>query len=677
MKFDLEWLTDHLRGKTEPDTLAESLTACGFLVELRETVDSSEVWDVEVTTNRPDAMNHRGLAREAAAATGVELGPLQIELVESDEPAAELASIQIADPELCGRYVARVVRGIRIVRSPEWLQRRLARCGVRPINAVVDATNYVLLELGQPLHAFDLDRLAERSIVVRRATDGEMLVTLDEQQRTLTKQDLVIADEEHAVALAGIMGGGDAEISEDTRDVLIESAHFDPLTVRRTARRLGMHTEASHRFERGSDPEMAAIACDAVAALIARLAGGSVSSGRIDAYPRPFEARQLTFSTTALSAFAGLDIEPADVERILNGLEFAAEVDGDRVSVTVPSHRVDVERIPDLYEEVLRHVGYGEVPSQLPVLSTPPGHRHANWELVDRGRGAAVAAGLTEVMTWAFIDPDDDAAVDDLPLCPGRPLALANPLSSTQATMRRSLLPGLLAAARETLNQGERSLALFEQGRVFCAADGTPREEERIGVLMSGVGSDGRFAGFADLKGIVEAVLDRAAFAPVSWSRGGAPWLDETEGALVSSQDHSVVGYAGLLATSFADRWGLKQLVYVAELDLGAALPKPPLAQFQALQRYPSVVADMTVEHPMRITFAELVGVVRELATDRVEAVELKDRYSGETLRPDTVRTTLRLIYRHPERSLTQEEVNADQTTLRERLAERLGVGFA
>ena len=277
MIFDSEWLREHLAGAPDFDTLAEGLTDCGCLVEVRERGDGAEKWDVEVTTNRPDAMNHRGLAREAALATDATLLPLDIEFEESDEDAAELAAVEIADGAACSRYVARVIRGVTVGESPEWMCRRLLNCGVRPINVVVDATNYVLLELGQPLHAFDLERVRGRKIAVRPAAAGEKLTTLDGEERELDPSMLMIADGEGVVALAGIMGGADSEIGESTTDVLLESAHFDALSVRRTARRLGMHTEASHRFERGTDPEMAAVACDRAAALIAELAGGRVT----------------------------------------------------------------------------------------------------------------------------------------------------------------------------------------------------------------------------------------------------------------------------------------------------------------------------------------------------------------------------------------------------------------
>ena len=675
MIFDSEWLIEHLAGAPDLDTLADRLTDCGCLVELREHGDGAEKWDVEVTTNRPDAMNHRGLAREAALATGATLRPLDLELKESDEDAADLAEVEITDDAACSRYVARVIRGVTVGESPEWMRRRLLNCGVRPINVVVDATNYVLLELGQPLHAFDLERVRGRRIVVRPAVDSEKLTTLDGEERELDPSMLMIADGQGVVALAGIMGGGDSEIHEGTTDVLLESAHFDALSVRRTARRLGMHTEASHRFERGTDPEMAAVACDRAAGLIAELAGGQVCRGRIDVYPRPCEAPQMELSISALSAFTGLEIPAERVVEIFEGLGFAPERVGDVVRVTVPPWRVDIDRVPDLYEEVIRHIGYDAVPSELPVLPTNPGRRNFNWELIDRARDAAVSAGLVEVMTWSFIDPETDELVATQPLCPGPSLPLDNPLAQTQAVMRRSLLPGLLAAANTNFNQGQRRLAIFEQGRVFSIVDQRPQEHERIAVLLADEVGEPEER-FVRLKGIIDDLVTRIGLPGVSWKRGGSPWLDPGAGAELQTADGATIGFAGILSRELAERWDLRHEAAVAELDLERAT-EPPLSKFRPLHRHPPVVVDVTVEHPADLSYAELQRAVNDLASEWVEDLSLLVRYRDENALAGLVRTTLRLVYRHADRSLTQEEVNEAHERLRRGLVEKLGVVLA
>ncbi len=681
MRFDAAWVHDLLEDAPGFDELALKLTACGFNVEVREPDGDSEIWDVDVTTNRPDAMNHRGLAREAAVACGARLKPLELRLEERPEPTSELISVAIEAPELCGRYVARIVRGVHQTASPDWLTRRLERCGIRPINAIVDATNYVLMELGQPLHAFDLDRIAGRRIVVRRAQSGETLTTLDGEQRTLDPSLLVIADDERALALAGIMGGATSEIDETTTDVLIESASFDTLTIRRGARKLGMHTEASHRFERGTDPAMPPRAADVAAALIATLAGGTVCAGRVDVNPRPFEPRSLGLDPRRLSAFAGLDIDPKEMVRILDGLGFTPRIVRGLIEVTVPSWRVDIERVQDLYEEVIRHVGYGTVPSVLPVLPVVPGERRGHWPVIDRARDAAVAAGLVEVVTYSFISPQQDETVLELPLVTSGPVRLDNPLSRTQAVMRRSLLPGLLGAARLNFNQGENDLAFFEEGRVFVSNGSRPAESERLGLLVAGQTGPWnrrRQVCFADLKGIIEAIAARTGFGTLTWDSGGtAGCLDEAESAILHDAEGRTVGYAGLLRADKAAAPDLRQPVYIAELDLDLAPIKLPVPHFEDLPRFPAITADMTVEHPVTLVYAELEGAVPRLASPLVERVELVVRYRGKGLPADTVRTTLRLVYRHRERSLTQEEVNVEQETLRTRLAAALHVRFA
>ena len=674
MIFDSDWLTEYLDGAPDLDTLAKRLTDSGCLVELREKGDGAEKWDVEVTTNRPDAMNHRGLAREAAVATKGQLRSVEFELSEGDEEASTLASIEIADPALCSRYVARVIRGVSVGPSPEWMQRRLNNCGVRPINAVVDATNYVLLELGQPLHAFDLDLVRGRQIVVRSAEDGEELTTLDGEKRKLDPSMLMIADGEGVVALAGIMGGADSEINDDTTDVLLESAHFDALSVRRTARRLGMHTEASHRFERGTDPELAATACDRAAALIAELCDGQVCRGRIDVYPRLWEPQQMEFSVAALSAFAGLEIPPDRVVEILEGLEFFPELEGHQVQVTVPPHRVDIDRLPDLYEEVIRHVGYDAVPARLPVLPTIPGHRNSNWELIDRAREAAVGSGLNEVMTWSFIDSETDELIGSQPLCPGEALALDNPLATTQGVMRRSLLPGLLSAAQTNVNQGERTLGFFEQGRVFSLDVDGPHEHERLGVVLLDESGD-RETRFLRLKGVIEYVCEKVGLPSIEWKTGGDPWFDEDGGAILQTADNGTAGMVGFLSKDIAARWDLGPDVVAAELDIDSA-GDLALPRYEALARFPSVVMYMTVEHEGDLSYSELESATRELTGEWVEGLNYVTRFPL----PDEsgrVRTTQRLIYRHPDRSLTQEEVNTEHSKLREGLAEKLGVTFA
>jgi phenylalanyl-tRNA synthetase beta chain len=675
----LSWLRDQLDGAPDADTLAARLTGLGFLVEVREPVGDDEAWDVEITTNRPDAMNHRGLAREAAAAGAGTLKPLTAVLDETGPPAGGSARVRVEDAAGCPRYCARVIRGVRVAPSPAWLAERLERCGVRPINNVVDATNYVLLELGQPLHAFDLARLAGSEIVVRRARPGEPLATLDGVARTLTVDDLVIADRDRAVALAGVMGGADSEIGPATTDVLLESATFDPLVVRRTARRHGLSTEASFRFERGADRAMARTAADIAAALIVQLAGGEVAAGVLDSAPRLPEPRTIAFSLARLSAFTGCAVPGGFTLRVLAALGCEPNAHGDRVSCTVPTWRVDLELAEDLYEEVLRHFGYNNVPSRLPALAGEAGARLGSWPLTERARQALAAVGAAEAFTYSFVAAETEAATARSPLAAGgAPVAVANPLSARMAVMRRSLLAGLVEAAAGNQRRGAERVLLGEVGRAFFAEGAKVREEERLALALAGaVGpwDAPRPADFLELRGLVEGVLAGLGLAAAGWRPTDAAVLAAGTGAEIVL-DGRVVGIAGRVADDVAALLEVPAALWVAEIDLGAAAAAPTVA-FAPPPRHPAVVADLTVRHRLDLAYERLAAAVRAAAPAWLESVTPVVRYQGEGVGPDEVKTTVRLTYRHPERSLTQDEVNAAHFAVMDALARQLGVSFS
>ena len=678
MRFSLAWLRDHLEGETPAATMAARLTAAGMNVELQEPAGDDVVWDVDVTANRPDAMNHRGLAREAAAAGCGVLKPLPEAAHEGSTPVATLASLTVEDATGCPRYCARVVRGVKVGPSPVWLSARLERCGVRAINNIVDATNYVLLDVGHPLHGFDLALLAGAEIRVRRARGGERITTLDGVERTLTGEDLVIADARRPVALAGVMGAANTEIGPATNDVLIESAYFAPVSVRRTARRLGLKTEASHRFERGADLAMARAAVDLAAALVVRLAGGEVARGVLDSAPKLSLPRTIALSLARLSAFAGCDI-PADFAvRVLLSLELAPQLRGDTIACTVPSHRVDLELAEDLYEEVLRHFGYDNIPSSLPVFAVKPGKRLGSWPVTERARDALVAAGAAEALTYTFVSAETEAATAASPLGDrGDPVAVANPLSARMGMLRRSLLAGLVEAAGGNLRRGAERVLLGEVGRVFFARGSEVAEESRLAIALAGNAGPWdavRPADFLDLKGLVEKVLGDLGVGESSWRRSMAALLAANEGAEVMVADR-VVAVAGRLGESAARVFDLPAPVWVAEVDLAAAAAgRAP--SFEPLPRYPAIAADLTVRHKLSLSYADLVGAVRGAGPEWLEAVSPVVRYRGEGVAADEVKTTLRLVYRHPQRSLTQEEVNTVHFALMDTLARTLSVSF-
>jgi phenylalanyl-tRNA synthetase beta chain len=654
----------------EPPALAGS--------ESRLACEADEIWDVDVTTNRPDAMNHRGLAREAAAAGCGTLKAPPGAPVEGSTPVGELAGLAVEDASGCPRYCARVVRGVTVSPSPAWLAARLEACGIRPINAVVDATNYVLLDLGQPLHAFDLATLSGRRIQVRRARAGEQMTTLDGVLRTFTAADVLICDGARAVAVAGVMGGAATEISARTTEVLLESAYFAPVAVRRSARRLGLSTEASHRFERGADRAMARTAVDAVAALIVRLAGGEIAAGVLDSAPELPAPGAITLSLAKLDAFAGCPLPAERVVGILAALDLAPCRDADQVTCTVPTHRVDLEVPEDLYEEVLRHFGYDNVPSALPIVATTPGKRLGSWPLTERARNALAAAGLAEAVTYSFAAPEIEAATAQTLLSArGDAVPVTNPISSRLAVMRRSLLAGLVEAAGANLRRGAGAVAIGEVGRAFFATGGQPREEERLAFALAGSAGAWdapRPLDFLDLKGVLEAVLDGLGISGVSWRPASTPVLAAGAGAEIVV-DGRVIAVAGRLADAIGVLADLDGAVWVAEIDLAAAA-SPAVPAFEALPRFPAVPSDLTVRHKLSLPYAELIAAIRRDGPAWVESIAPIARYQGDGVAAGDVKTTVRITYRHPDRSLTQDEVNAAHFALMDALARDLGVSF-
>jgi phenylalanyl-tRNA synthetase beta chain len=469
---------DHTRILVLPDDTESGAD----LVELLGLGDA--VLDLEVVPNRPDLLSVFGVAREAAAATGEDLLLPDTSVQESVEPAGDSANVQVKEADRCPRYLARVIRGVRPGPSPLPTQIRLTACGMRPVSNVVDATNYVMLELGQPMHPFDLERLVDRTILVRRAEEGERLVTMDGVERTLDREDLVIADARRGVAVAGVMGGGETEVSGGTTEVLLESAQFEPSGVLRTARKLGLRTEASIRFERGADPETVAPAAARAAALMAAWSGGTVLAGAIDlgGLPAP---RTVSMRPARAAKLLGVGLSEIETREALGRLRLPATQDGVRLTVEVPSYRVDLEREVDLIEEVGRVTGYDKVPSTLPGVRQAGGFT-ANQRFRRRLRDVLSGSGLFESVSTSFAAADELERLGQV----SEAVRIANPVSEEDAYLRPSLIPGLLRAARRNVAHRRTSVRLFEVGRAFLAGD-VPLEQERVAVVLTGPVSEG------------------------------------------------------------------------------------------------------------------------------------------------------------------------------------------
>jgi phenylalanyl-tRNA synthetase beta chain len=662
MFISYDWLKDYTDTKLSPQELRDRLTMVGLAIDAVDTHNSDSVLDVEVPSNRPDCLSHVGIAREVAVIERKELRLPQIEPFKTEGRAADLTAVEIKDPDLCPRYAARLVRGVKIAPSPDWLVKRLEAIGQRPINNVADITNYVLHELGQPLHAFDLQKLAGPRIVVRRAAPGEKLTTLDGVERTLTTDILVIADAERPVALAGIMGGEESEISPTTTDVLIESAYFDPDSVRRTARALGMDTEASRRFERGADREGVLRAQERCVQLICELAGGVASEDAIDVYPEPLTSRTVRLRTQRVPELTSVSVEPTEISRILTGLGFEPV---DR-SFKVPSWRVDVSQEEDLVEEVARHTGYDKIGSELPPSSASGEYQPA--EMKQRLlRRALNAFGYCEAINFSFAPKQTEGQAE-----------LKNPIIEEAAFMRATLLPGLLNSLRHNLNHGIRDVRLFEIGRVFGPATKGELPQETLSLALVATGGAveankaqaDRDLDFFDVKGALETAVDWMGLSSLRFLSVEASHLRAGQSARILSGEKEL-GTIGRLAERVAATYKFRYPVYVMELDLESLLSGPArIVQYAPLPRYPSVVRDISLLLNRGIALDELLNAVKEKRVADFRGVKLVGTFEGGNIPLSKRSVTLRLEYRSDERTLRDEEIEERHAQLTSSLLE-------
>ncbi len=666
MLISYKWLRELTGTSLTPLQLRERLTMVGLAIDAVEETDGDSVLDVEVPSNRPDCLSHLGIAREVAVIENSKVKSPDAKAFKHEGRTSDFAAVEIRDPELCPRYAARIVRGVKIGPSPQWLANRLNEIGQRPINNVADITNYVLHEMGQPLHAFDLAKLAEHKIVVRRARPGEKLKTLDGVDRTLAEDMLVIADAKDAVALAGIMGGLDSEISAATTDVLIESAYFNPDSVRRTARKLGMDTEASRRFERGADCENVLNAQARCIELICEIAGGVASEDAIDVYPRPVVPFAVAFRPARVESLTSLKVEDAEMKRILTALGFVPR----QSSYVVPTWRVDVSIEEDLVEEIARHTGYDKIASDL-----PPANLSGEYQPAEGQRRALrrvlTDLGFDEAINFSFIEHAHDDEFEFIPAFSNVEgaspfVTLVNPIIEGVARMRPTLLPGLLQSLRNNLNHGTRDANLFEIGRVFGSSTNgdLPAERDALSMIMTGSAQEeGRAQGarevdFYDLKGALEAAIDAMKLGPANFTSRQFKHLRTGQSAAVVLADGTSIGSIGRLAESIAAAYKFRQPVYVAELDQTSLLESDARAiQYKPLPRYPSVVRDITLLVGRDVSFSELRAAIASQQIADYAGVKLVGTYEGKNIPEGQRSVTLRIDFRSEERTLRDDEV--------------------
>jgi phenylalanyl-tRNA synthetase beta chain len=669
MRLVLSWLRDFVDVDASAEDIAATLGLRGFEVASIETIDASDaVIDFEITANRPDCLSVIGLAREVATAYNRPMtlpsreAGARVPLATLTMGSSDRITVTTEDADLCPRYAA-AVADIVPASSPQWLTRRLQAAGVRPISAVVDITNYVLIELGHPTHAFDLAKLAGPGIRVRRAKPGETIRTLDGVERMLEPEMLVIADRDRAQAVAGVMGGADSEVSAATTTVVIESAYFKPASVRRTSKRLGLKTEASSRFERGADVNAAGVALERIAELMTRTGAGRLSGAVVDVYPHRREPARLHMRRARLAALLGVSVPDADVERILRHLGLTVAVTSDGWDVIAPTVRVDLVREVDLIEEVGRHYGFDTLEATYPVATVPappPDPRVPRDRLVRR---VLTAAGLSEAVTFGFIEAKAADAFVGSAHAPS--IAVANPLSAKFDTLRASLIPGLVDAVAHNRRHGREDVRLFEIGTRFSSAG----ETRGVGMAWTGLAAPIHWSGnarpvdFFDLTGAVE-LLCGALGVPIRLEPAREPFLADGQTASVRTEAGVAVGIVGQLTAAVADARGLPKhdRVFVAELNLDALAGATMAGSdaTRALPRHPSVVRDLSIvvadTLPAEIIRGTIQAAGRDAAAPLV-GVTFFDRYQGKGVPDGSVSVSVRLTFQASDRTLTDAEV--------------------
>jgi phenylalanyl-tRNA synthetase beta chain len=683
MKISYNWLKEFVDHDLSPRELAAKLTMVGLAVDAVEEHGGDSVLEIDLTSNRPDCLSHLGVAREVAAITGKALQMPETVTGKLSSVAASVGdatSVEILNPDLCPRYSARIIKGVKVGPSPDWLVKRLEVMGQRSVNNVADITNYVMLELGQPLHAFDLAMLRGQRIIVRAAREGEKIVTLDKEERELNSQMLVIADAERAVALGGIKGGEDSGISETTVDVLLEAAYFKPAQIRATSKALGVATEASYRFERGTDPEIVPVASARAAAMIAEIAGGEILSGIVDVYPQKSDRKQVSLRRKRYEQLTGLKFDVAEAERILNSLGFEAEISPDKTALKTlaPTWRIDAAIEEDLVEEVARISGYDNLRTTLPgsagagaYLPGETGRRAA--------RGALSNLGYNEAVSFSFVNAEADALLTEANV--SARLELRNPIDDTAGFMRTTLLGGLLKALEHNFNHSSRNVRMFEVGKCFLNIESErPEEIERLALIATGARNEFDWQAasaridFFDLKAAVESVAESLGLPSLSYAATDAFTHLHPGRSAVISLDGVTLGRAGQLHPRVAAEYKFKQPVFVAELDFGAMLnARRAEVRYQPLPKYPTVVRDLALLVDTSVPLSAIEKTVYGLDIAELVGFRLFDLYAGKELPAGKHSIALSLRYRAADRTLTDEEINS----LHERIVGKLTQEFS
>jgi phenylalanyl-tRNA synthetase beta chain len=642
------------------------------------------IFDLDVTPNRPDWLSVIGVAREIAALTGGPLHLPQVHYEESEDSIDSLASVDIADSDLCPRYCASLITGIKVGPSPSWVQQRLNSCGMRPINNVVDVTNYVMLEYGQPLHAFDYHRLKGRQIIVRRARNGETITTLDGSERTLNSDILVIADKEEAVAVAGIMGGLNSEVTDKADAILLESANFNQAAIRRGCSHLQVQSEASIRFDKGLNSELPLLPLKRATQLLVELAGGRAAKGIVDAYPVKSEPKQLLLSAQEVKRLSGLAVTIEEILKVLKALGFECREggSGSQVSVSVPYWRSDVKCSADLVEEVVRTIGYEKIPitrlgSPLPQQKSKLSSSAQQSNLEEELRNMLTGFGFQEILTYSLVSLDKLQKLSPKLELKISPLKVANPMTREQEFLRTSLRAGLLAALSHNQKFEQAGIRLFEIGKVFLPrGKDLPEEREMLCAVLSGPRAELSWQAnnepldFFDAKGVVEKILNQSGLKS-SFDIGDDEILFPGRGADIIVGDDRV-GIVGEVHPRVAQAFELSNAVCLIEIDLERVLTMiTGMKEYQPIPRFPSVTRDIALVIDEQVSYRTVENIIQSFPL--VKQITLFDLYRGKQIAEGKKSFAIRIVCQSPSRTLTDEEVDQTQEQILARLHQELG----
>ncbi len=640
--------------------------------DVRDVLELDDVIEFEITPNRPDCLSVVGIAREAAATYRKSYRMPEIKISEVDDKNP--ATVTIEADDLCFRYVARVIRNAKIGPSPMWMQMRLLKAGIRPINNIVDVTNYVMMELGQPLHAFDLDKVKNRHIVVRRAKEGERLITLDDKERILDKDMLVIADEEKAIGLAGVMGGQNTEITDDTVNILIESANFKGSNIRYTSRKLGLRSEASSRFEKGLDPEITVLACNRAAQLMAELSGGEILEGLVDVYPKPVTEKVLSVRYERINKLLGTNLSCQEMKEILSFLDFGTICDDKNLIVKVPAFRGDVDGEADIAEEIGRMYGYNNIEDTLlKGTQITAGVKTREQKLEDTVKDVFLSCGLNEVITTSFMgmkDLDKINLPDDSYL--RNAVKIMNPLGEDQGYMRTTLLPFMLNVVCTNYSRKVSEFKAFEISKVFVPKS-LPLEELPDEIKSGIIAMYGHDVDFLTIKGVIEELLDVLNIKNVKYVRSQNPAYHPGRSADVIVGDEKICVF-GELNPDVAENYDINKRVYISEVNLELLFKHANDEKvYKPLPRYPAVERDIAVLVDKSTFVADIENVIRKAGGQLVDDVKLFDVYEGENIPEDKKSVAFSIWYRSYDKTLTDEEVSKVHDKIVNRLSEELG----